>query len=618
MTVTKRHMIRGTCGLAAAAFALGAAMTGPASSPLARMSPLGTQPAEAARQLAAFADCEELREWYLRETLPHVTPWGLDSGVELLGMAEEAARADTSSPATPALGNGPTGTNVQEAGVDEPDTAKTFGEFVISVRAHTLLVTDVSGATPRVVARRGLDGHYWSYELLVVGDRAVVLGRTWGGSFDGVRLLPGFSTTSQISMTTVDLGDPTRPVVVDRRAFTGDLAAAREYEGTVRLVLTQTSVNLPFVYPKRGLSRRAALQQNEDLVAGADLEAWLPHYVGENGQAAAPLVDCNDVRHPRRGSGLGTITVLTVDPTSPDELEKDAITADGSLVYVSDERLYVATVANGWSTWQEGSRDVGARSTVHAFATEGAVTAYVASGRIDGVIPDRWAFSEHEGLLRVASTRGRIWSPTDTAVTVLSEQNERLVAIGEVGGLGEREQITAVRWLGDLAVIVTFHQTDPLYTLDLSDPTAPRVTGELKITGFSRYLHPVGSDIVLGVGQSATRSGTTKGSQVSTFDPGDVSRIQKLGLGSSYSPVEDDPRAFTYLPDLRIARIPSTDWEKGSQRLNVIAVGMDGSLSLRQQIRISGSVDQVRALPLALDRVAVTVDGRVDQILALD
>ncbi|GIT77045.1 MAG: hypothetical protein Ct9H300mP31_15760 [Acidimicrobiaceae bacterium] len=84
--------------------------------------------------------------------------------------------------------------------------------------------------------------------------------------------------------------------------------------------------------------------------------------------------------------------------------------------------------------------------------------------------------------------------------------------------MGRGERIFAVRYVGDVAYVVTFRQTDPFYTVDLSDPTAPTVRGELKITGFSGYLHPVGPDRVLGIGQEATDEGRTTGTKVTLFE----------------------------------------------------------------------------------------------------
>jgi uncharacterized secreted protein with C-terminal beta-propeller domain len=135
------------------------------------------------------------------------------------------------------------------------------------------------------------------------------------------------------------------------------------------------------------------------------------------------------------------------------------------------------------------------------------------------------------------------------------------VPVGKVGGLGAGERIYAVRFLGPVGYVVTFRQTDPLYTVDLSDPANPRVTGELKITGFSAYLHDAGSNRLIGVGQEATTSGQRTGTQVSLFDTGNLAAARRLAqfqLPGGSSEVEYDPHAFLYWPDKGILVVPVT------------------------------------------------------------
>ena len=150
---------------------------------------------------------------------------------------------------------------------------------------------------------------------------------------------------------------------------------------------------------------------------------------------------------------------------------------------------------------------------------------------------------------------------------MLEESGNELAEVGQVGGLGFGEQIFAVRFLGDKGYVVTFEQIDPLYTIDLSDPTNPEVKGELKITGVSDYLHPYGNDLVIGVGRSGDDNGLTGTVAVSVFDvsdPTNPTRIDNMELGvkrptdqrngwaESYSPVSHDARAFTMWGDTMI------------------------------------------------------------------
>lgn len=610
-----------------AALALTATMAVSAVGPTG--SVFGPAPAAASSGLQAFDDCTELRDWYVEAALDEVTAYGLGGfgyGSPIV-MTDLAARAGLAAPATEEavapVGNGATGTNVQEAGVDEPDVAKTDGTHAYVVRGRELVVTDVSGDEPRVVATLDLPRALFGAELLLVGDRLVLFASDYGyghsGPFASRLTTPyGGSESSQVGI--VDVSDPAGPVVESERTIEGSNVSVREHQGTVRLVVSATPV-LDWVYPERGTTRGEAVRENRRIIRETAAQDWLPRQRIEGGDPE-PLLDCTDVTRPQERAGLGTISVLTFDPQS-DDLDTLAVAAGGNLVYSSAERMYVATSESGWGFMpvavdvvgaEEGANGRSGTSTgIHAFDVSGSTTAYVASGEVPGWTPDRWSFSEHEGRLRVASMLGQTWRPRETAVTVLEEDGERLETVGSVGGMGKDEQIQSVRWFDDLAVIVTFRQVDPLYTVDLSDPRDPQVLGELKIPGFSAYLHPIGGDLLLGVGQDATQRGWTRSSQVSSFDLSDLAdptRTAALGLGMNrWSPVEDDARAFTYLPEDRIALVPVTG--RGGSRVAAVRIAEDGTLRHAGSMAVPGWAGDARMLPLTDGRVAVVARGEV-------
>ena len=123
--------------------------------------------------------------------------------------------------------------------------------------------------------------------------------------------------------------------------------------------------------------------------------------------------------------------------------------------------------------------------------------------------------------------------------------------------------------------MVTFRQTDPLYVIDLSDPTNPTTEGELKITGYSAYLHPVGENLLLGVGSEATSWGQVTGAKVSLFDvsdPADPRTLDTLVVDDASSEVEWDARAFLWWEPKQLAVVPISDWNSsGALALRVIA-----------------------------------------------
>jgi uncharacterized secreted protein with C-terminal beta-propeller domain len=192
-------------------------------------------------------------------------------------------------------------------------------------------------------------------------------------------------------------------------------------------------------------------------------------------------------------------------------------------------------------------------------------------------------------------------------VTVLQLGETSMDQVGFVSGLGRDENIYAVRFVGDQGYVVTYRQVDPLYVIDLSDPTAPAVAGEVKIPGYSAYLHPLGDGLLLGVGQDGDLNGQTLGTQVALFDvrdPENPRQIDKVTFPGAYSGAEWDHHAFLYWPtseDEGLLVIPLQGqkgdlWWSGS-----VAIEVDGSrLGTTTELTSSGYVMR-----------NVVVDGRL-------
>ncbi len=282
-----------------------------------------------------------------------------------------------------------------------------------------------------------------------------------------------------------------------------------------------------------------------------------------------PGLSCDDVYHPRTWSGPDTVAVWTFRPGAAADASQVGVTGAGSEVYSSTDRLYVTSTDWGSRPILRGGPDTTTRSDqldrvlrpktyIHAFALDGDSTRYVASGAVNGTIKDGWSLDEQDGHLRVAVswlTNGL--EPRDNGIAVLDEHGGTLEQVGALHALGIGEQVQSVRWFDDLAVLVTFRQTDPLYTIDLSDPTHPRLLGALKIPGFSSYLHPIGDDRLLGIGSDATETGQQLGAQAAVFDIADRSDVRQVGKVTfgmnSWLEAADDPHAFTWLPAVHAA-----------------------------------------------------------------
>src|SRR3954452_25308867 len=506
-------------------------------------------------------------------------PSPLSSPAETVGVTQSPASAKdqtapTAAPAPAAGGGGAdfSTTNVQEAGVDEPDVVKTDGKRIYAIRDGVLRIVDVTGDAPRLAGTLKLAGGY-DHQLLLRGSRLLVLSTAGGPiAVDGpvavgapapapataaprIAALPYGSSTTLL--TEVDVSDPAAPKVARTMTLDGRYVDARMTGGTVRVVVSSTPQPTPEV-PLMQARLRAFVPQTtiRSRISGRTFRRG--------------VVSCGAVRRPDVISGLDLLTVLTVDlDKGLYDVDRDAVMAGAQTVYGSGSSLYVAS-----QRYVPGLRDAtdvpdGMRTEIPCFdATDDGQTTYAGSGTVPGFVVNQYALSEYDGALRVASTDEPAWlpdgreaSPAQSYITVLAKQGGAggLPQVGQVGGLGRGQRIYAVRFTGAQGYVVTFRQIDPLYSLDLSTPAAPKVAGELELPGYSAYLHPISETLLLGIGQEASGQGRPLGTQVSLFDVSDLGhpkRLQHVVYGTGSSDAEYDPHAFLFWSATSLALLP--------------------------------------------------------------
>ncbi len=595
--------------------------------------------------LQAFDSCEAFLDHAITNALDIVGPWGLNGGYyggpvafETVETTSAEAAFDDSAAATTApsarsaeKGVDFSGTNVQEVGIDEPDLVKTDGERMLVLAQQRLHLIDVTGTAPVLVTSMDLPKNIWVQDMLFEGDTVLLLA---GASTYEVQPLMDVRTsivpsgTPVSSLIEVQVGD-TSLTLGQRLHLDGAQLSARLIDGVARIVVQSSPVGFEWAYPEYGGgglqaqreqqdAEKIATDKNRDLILNSTIQNWLPYYVLEDAAGSVmsegTLVQCNRAYHPAEFSGLNMINVVTVDLrgdglSSP---STSSVMADGQTVYASEQSLYVATTK--WVDWVELQRTAEAAAdsdtavvapevstSIHKFdISDPSSSTYVATGSVPGTVLNQYSLSEHNGYLRIATTQESPWwgwqprsveessSSLYVLETVPGDAGSTLEIVGQVDDLGRGERIFAVRYMGDIATVVTFRQTDPLYTIDVSDPTNPQLLGELKINGYSAYLHPLGDGLLLGVGQDATDEGQTTGTQVSLFDISDLTnptRIAQWSLPGGFSDTEWDARAFLWWPAEQMVVIPvnSYGWnDQGPTDTFFGAIGLrvsDGSIT---------------------------------------
>lgn len=601
--------------------------------------------------LAPLANCNAVLNYYEENALKEVTPWGWEgvgysfddirSTTDLqstLTRAEDASASQSSSSA-PDYST----TNIQVEGVDEADIVKTDGDYIYAFSNQALRIIDIRQAaedsSPKIIAEVEIGLH--------AADMLLSLKPADGDNLSDTLIIVGGADRGKLKLVQVNIDDRESPQVTADFTLDGTYAGIRLTDNIVRLVTTSQPLGFEWQTPAgSGLRAEAeALAANQEIIRNSELSNWVPAYK-DNLQADSKvdsLIDCSQMLAPYVFSGLNTLSIMTFNASeklAAGAWQAIGLAADGQDIYATPDHVYVATAewpdeaSTDDSAAEPGSDlPVGYKTIIHKFGTQQLETVgfeaeagreaqsigrpiYLASGEVTGRLLNQFSMDEYQGDLRVAVTIENFRDPQENHIKVLRPNQGILEEIGTLAGLGINERIYAVRFMGPQAYIVTFRQIDPLYALDLSDPTNPKALGELKITGFSSYLHPVGENLLLGVGQEADQSGSIEGLQISLFDtsdPTDPRRVDQLLLADildlsetdtdrtgSSSPVERDHRAFLFYEDSAFIPYESywssyspRDW--GREAGILVIEAKDGALSVENILKAVREQDDDQA-----------------------
>ncbi len=378
-------------------------------------------------------------------------------------------------------------------------------------------------------------------------------------------------------LAVVDITDRTAPSVIRATTYAGTYVTSRMVDGTVRAVIDSPLYNLQMVWDYgedqnwdsiSGINAMYGnvIEVNTAYFAGLTLDDIMPRKYDTATSQASYIVAPSAIYAPGTPSGIGLQTVVSVNLADPMAAPmENAVFAMRGIIYASTASLYMTTardyvaVAMESGLWPNGGQST---TGIHRFdisdAAQGAD--YQATGEVPGRLLDQFCMGEKDGYLRVASTTGDFWTDQtlDNHVYVLQQRGTELDIVGQLDGLGEGEEIYAARFLGDRGFIVTFFQTDPLYTLDLSDPTNPRAVGEWLGPGYSTYLHPWGEDLIISMGEEEWRTAVSLYDVSDFANPALVERY--LFDENQYSSALYEHKAFTFNPESGFLALPYSGW----------------------------------------------------------
>ncbi|MCA1321733.1 beta-propeller domain-containing protein [Bacillus tianshenii] len=468
--------------------------------------------------------------------------------------AEAERSADSSKSEGDSSSSGHSDTNVQVEGVDEADIVKTDGEYIYQAIDGKLNITKATPVDSIEIITEINYQDFSPYQMFLDGNQLVLIGHYWKETFaphstkEGTRdlIMPMYDATRVI---VYDISDAANPKVQKTLTLEGGYFSSRKIDEKVYLIVNQ--------YPNYWM-----IEENPDV----DLRPRLSDTTGEEESEDMKRIAYSDIHYFPESSEDNFMTIASFDLSKPDQ---DATVlsyiGSGQQVYMSKENLYVAV-----PTYNQNGRMMPAdvNTDIYKFSVNGLDVQFASSGSIPGYLLNQFSMDEYNGYFRVAATDGQAWDETSPSRNNLFIMDGSMKVISSVEDLARGERIYSVRFMGEKAYVVTFKEVDPLFVFDLSDPNAPKVLGELKIPGFSNYLHPYDDNHLIGFGQNTKiekdQFGTrvvTDGVKISLFDVSDPANpIEKhtevIGGQATYSPLNYDHKALLFNKEKDIFAFP--------------------------------------------------------------
>lgn len=482
---------------------------------------------------------------YWSRPVPQVGPSGTLGATGATGAA--GAKGSESSNTVTVTGSGFSTTNIQVQGVDEADTVKNDGQYIYTIsnsynyygyggdNTNTVYIVSADQNNPRVVAKISLGNDTTPAGLFLSADssKLVVIASKYQyynymrTDIAAPTIMPYYQSDVYTFLYVYDIANKAQPTLTRNITASGSYFNSRMIGDNVYAIVSQTA----WVYNNLPTAPTVYEDGKEYACSATSI------YYSDMNDTSFSFTSFYGVN-------------IKDDATSPTNMT--VLMGGASTMYVSPQNIYI--------TYSDWDQTTGQYNSIYRVAINGLQLSVQAQGSVPGYIINQYAMDEYNGYFRVAtnywSNDNQDNSYSSTQINNVYVLNQNLTIVGKLEGLAPNENMHSVRFMGDRCYMVTYQTTDPLFVIDLANPTNPQVLGELKIPGYSDYLHPYDATHIIGVGKDAdvTDDGSIayyQGIKLALFDVSDVNhpvQISNVSIGDrgSQSDALNDPKAFLF------------------------------------------------------------------------
>lgn len=501
--------------------------------------------ATANNDLPRFENMEQLREVIKENEQSNGLKYYVDYAVEESVTADATATNETVKSSS---GNerSYSRTNTQVENVDEADIVKTDGNYIYYITLGKTYI--INSQNLKVESIIEIDEDRYSFsprELYINGDKLIILGNSYEytkiqTSTDSDDIYYDISRSYQNNMAKAmvyDISDKKNPKQVREVGLDGYYSDSRMIGDNVYFISTKA------MYYYTGIKDEELLPVIKDTVVSDKTSR----------------IDCTDIAYFEGTDSYSYMMVAGFNINKNEAASTETFFGASDDVYASTKNLYITCADYKYYSMEEG------KTTIYKFNLKNSQIVLQTKGEVKGLLHNQFSMDEYDGNLRIATTSNQYDEKDSENQLFILDEN--LKEIGKIENMAKGEKIYSVRFIGEVGYIVTFKQIDPLFVIDLSNPTDPKVKGELKIPGYSSYLHPYDENHIIGIGYNTKSNGyggiTNASMKMSMFDVSDLENPQELfsvdiGNQYTYSEITSNHKALFYNKDKNLIGFPAT------------------------------------------------------------
>lgn len=496
--------------------------------------------------------------------------------------------------ATNEVANDYSKTNTQVQGVDEADIVKTDGTYIYYLTNEKLTIINTENASQmKEMSTIKFDETFTPEEIFLNNDKIIVIGKRYEYDkterkigIDEDFLYPNYMDKTYTSAKLYNVKDKTNPTLERTVEVEGDYLTARMIGSNVYIASNK------YMYYAYICNTYKSTELNED--------DFKPHYLDTATSNETKSINFDCIYYIPEFEDTNYLNIVAFNITNNQEANVESYLGAGEEIYASKENLYVTKTKYDY----ERKNKTSITTEIYKFNLNNANCTFAKAGDVPGSVLNQFSMDECNGYFRIATTDSISWN-SESNTNNLYVLNENLETIGKIEGLAKGERIYSVRFMGNRAYMVTFVETDPLFVIDLSNPTTPTVLGELKIPGYSKYLHPYDETHLIGIGEDTEVVNygygdrvVTNGMKMAMFDVTDPNNPQelynvKIGEKGTYSELLYNHKALLFSKEKNIIAFPisitENDYKVTFQGAIVYGVSLEKGFELKTKISNSAT-----------------------------